>query len=285
MEKYKTHLIVIGSIFGLLILLIIAQYFSSQKQIKQEEAKRVPIKQLVAKEGTERANAKALTSSQAKLDSPDSESIDKEKIWGDLENPKKKRILTRTEQAIQKASEADTPEEAIRILLKRLEEMDGNQQKSLLFSSLSTYYPSLDPPMHDEAEKAHELAWRYTQTKDEEVLAAFHQADYHMAMQNYPQVIKDIDRLGTDTLPITQQALEISMMLGIAHEQLGATEEAKASYKHLMKEARNMGLQKHKTIANIYRQAGMKLALLYQHEGNTKEAHALARSVQEAIAF
>jgi hypothetical protein len=54
--------------------------------------------------------------------------------------------------------------------------------------------------------------------KDEEVFAAFHQADYHMAMQNYPQVMKDIDRLGTDTLPITQQALEISMMLGIAHE-------------------------------------------------------------------
>jgi hypothetical protein len=49
-------------------------------------------------------------------------------------------------EGIQKAYEADTPEEAIRILLKRLEEMDGNQQKSLLFSSLSTYYPSLDPP-------------------------------------------------------------------------------------------------------------------------------------------
>lgn len=285
MEKYKTHFIIAGSILGLLVLLIIAQYFSSQKRIDQEEAKRVPVKQLTAKEGTERANAKALTSSQAKLDSPNTESISPDKVWGDLENPKKDRVLTRTEQAIQTASEAKTPEEAIHILLKRLEEMDGNQQKSLLFSSLSTYYPSLDPPMHDEAEKAHELSWRYAQTKNEEMLAAYHQADYHMAMQNYEQVIKDIDRLGTETLPITHQSLEISMMLGIAHEQLGATEEAKASYKHLMKETRSMGLQKHEAIANVYRQAGMKLALIYQQEGNTREAHALARSVQEAIAF
>jgi tetratricopeptide (TPR) repeat protein len=178
MDNQKTLLIIGSCIMGFIILLGLAYYLGKQQRVNNEEALRIPIKQLTAEPGTERENAKALLSSQAKIASDTGETISQDKIWGSIENTQQEKVLTRTEQALQ-----------------------------------------------------------------------------------------------------------INMMMGIAYEQLGHPEEAKQAYTALMKQANEIGLQQHESVANVYRQAGMKLALMLQKEGKNNEAQALARTVQEAIAF
>ena len=285
MDNQKTLLIIGSCIMGFIILLGLAYYLGKQQRVNNEEALRIPIKQLTAEPGTERENAKALLSSQAKIASDTGETISQDKIWGSIENTQQEKVLTRTEQAIANAEKAPSPEEAIQILLDRLDKMEGDKQKSLLYAVLSSYYRALDPPMHKEADIAIERSWRYAVTPIDKVLTAYYQADYHMAIGDYEHVLKDIERIGTDTLPLTEQALQINMMMGIAYEQLSHPEEAKQAYTALMTQANEIGLQQHESVANVYRQAGMKLALMLQKEGKNNEAQALARTVQEAIAF
>lgn len=74
-------------------------------------------------------------------------------------------------------------------------------------------------------------------------------------------------------------------MMGIAYEQLGYIEDAKDSYQVIMDEARLVGLDRHRDVANVYRQAGMNLAMIMRREGNEQEAQALARRVQSDLAF
>lgn len=285
MEKYKPLLIILGGIVGISILSWGAYYLGQQKQVEHAESKNVPTKRFTAKPGTERDKAKAVTSTQRKIESGSQAADPNIKEWGSIENPDKKIVLTRTEQAIEDSKEVDTPEEAIKLLLKRLNAMEGNQQKSALFAALSAYYLALDPPMPDEAEKAIHLSWKYADTMIEKVDATFSQANYHMTQKEYGKVLEDIDRLETDSLPLTEHALELSMMMGISYEQLGFKDDAKESYKSLMTQAQAIGLEKHKTLIKVYSQAGFNLARILRDEGRESEAKALGRTVQETVSF
>lgn len=79
------------------------------------------------------------------------------------------------------ALKADTPEEGIRALLKRLGDMKDDEQKSMLYAALGAMYRALDPPMLDEAEKALDLAWRYANTPAQKAEAVYFQAAHDMS--------------------------------------------------------------------------------------------------------
>jgi hypothetical protein len=86
-------------------------------------------------------------------------------------------------------------------------------------------------------------------------------------------------------LPPTSHSLELGVMMGVAYEQLGNIEDAKASYISILEVAREIGLSEYRDVANMYRQAGMNLAMIMRQEGREQDAQVLARRVKDDLAF
>lgn len=289
MAKVKIDLkdnpaILIGGLVFVFVVLFAGAYFVGQRQeVDHAEAKLRPVKKFRAKAGTERENAQALTSSQRSAE--ESKGSGSQKIWGSLERADKKKVLTRTERSVKEAMESDTPEEGIRSLLNRLNAIEGNEQKSMVYAALGVMYRALDPPMLDEAEKALDLAWRYAETTSEKTEAVYFQAAHDMSQGDYQGILEAIERIDGESLPSSSHSLELGVMMGIAYEQLGHFEDAKASYQGIMEQARLVGLDRNDDVANVYRQAGMNLAMILRKEGNEREAQTLARQVRADLAF
>ena len=283
-ELKDNPIVLIGGITLALILMMVGAYFVGQSETTDRaEASKEPSKSFRAKAGAEKENAKALTSSRKST--AEEKGKGEQKIWGSLERADKKKVLTRTEKAVQEVMESETPEEGIRELLKRLNAMEGDKQKSMLYSTLAALYRALDPPMLDEAEKALDLAWESAGTIEEKAEAVYFQAAHDMSQGDYEGLLKGVSRIDGQDLPPTSHSLELGVMMGVAYEQLGNIEDAKASYISILEVAREIGLSEYRDVANMYRQAGMNLAMIMRQEGREQDAQVLARRVKDDLAF
>ena len=274
--------VIVGLVLILIVLLAGASFVGQREEVGRAEANRQPAKKFRAKSGTERKNARALTSSQRSA--PEEKGEGKQRVWGSLESMDKKKVLTRTEQSVKKELDSDTPEEGIRTLLKRLNDMDGNQQTSTVYSALASMYRELDPPMLDEAEKALALAWEHAQTIEEKTEAVYVRVVHDLSQGDFEGMLEAIGRLEGEELPVSGQSLELGVMMGVAYEQLGFTEDAKTSYRNIMEQAKGLGLNEHEDIADMYRRAGLNLSLILRGEGNEQEAQLLSRRVRSDLA-
>lgn len=280
----ESPVFVVGSIVIVFILMLAGAYFMGQRQAGQQaEAKLIPIKKFRAKEGTERENAQALTSSQRSK--PEEMGEGTLEVLGSLEPEDHTRVLTPTEQTVKDAMESGTPEEAIRTLIDRLTTMEGNRQKSKIYGTLAALYRALDPPMLEEAERALFLAWDFAESPSEKAEATYFEAAHHMALGDYEQVLQTVGRLENEQPPVSTYTLEIGVMTGVAYEKVGNVDAAKQSYTLLMDDARTYGLDKTAEVTNVYRMAGMNLGMILRAEGNEDDAQVLARRVQADLAF
>lgn len=278
----KPWFVIAVMIFLLTIMGGVAYYFGNQQGVQQAEAKYKPVKKFRAKEGTERENAQALTSSQRGMQEEKGEGT--MEVMGSLERPDQEEPKTRTEQAISDALNADTPEEGIRTLLDRLKSSEDHEQQALIYAALAAMYRALDPPMHDEAERALEYAWKHAETPEEKAEVAYSQASYDLAQGDFEAVLETMSRVQDVELPPSDQSLELGVMMGVAYEQLGMNEDAQAAYEGIMEQAQQIGLGRHESVANVYRQAGMNLAMLYRRAGEESKAQQLAREVRSNLA-
>lgn len=260
----------------------VAYYFGEQQDVERSEAKNVPIKKFRAKAGTERENAAALTSSQREVEEEKGEgTMD---VLGSLERPDEDRPKTRTEQSISEAMNASTPEQGIRTLLDRLKDAGEHEQQSLIYTALATLYRALDPPMNDEAERALQYAWEHAASPGEKAEVVYAEASYDLANGDFEGVLEGIGRIDDEDLPPSEHSLELGVIMGVAYEQLGMIEDAKVAYETIMEQAQSVGLNEHESVANVYRQAGLNLAMLYRREGEETKAQRLGREVQEVLA-
>lgn len=278
----KPWFVILVTILLLSLMGAVAYYFGQQQSVERAESKLVPVKKFRAKEGTERENAQALTSSQRGEKEEMGEGT--MEVMGSLERPDEREPKTRTEQAIEEALDAETPEAGIRTLLERLQSAGEHEQKALIYAGLAALYRALDPPMHEEAERALDYAWRHAETPSEKSEVAYSQASYDLARGDFEGVLETMTRVEDVELPASDQSLELGVMMGVAYEQLGMVADAEAAYEATMAQAQQVGLGRHESVADVYRQAGMNLAMLYRRSGDESKAQKLARDVRATLA-
>lgn len=275
--------IIVGTFMALMVMFGAAFYFEQrQTETSTSPAAQKPVKKFRAKPGTERENARALVSSQPSVsEEKTKEDID---VWGSLEKDEASPKTT-TESVVSAAFSSGSPEEGARLLLEELRTPGEIKQPGLIYASLAAMYWSMDPPMTEEAEKALALAWSTATTPMGKLEATYAQASYDLSKGDIESMMKTLDRLSDLDVPLTSHTLELGVMLGIGYESLGMMDEARIAYESVMKDAEDVDITKHRAAADVYRQAGLRLAAWHRTQGDPREAKTVALTVQRMLDF
>lgn len=276
--------IVVGMMIMLMLMFGVAYYFEQGEQSAPvtATAKQKPVKKFRAKPGTERDNVRALTSAQPSV-KEETTKADIE-IWGSLEGENGAR-RSGTESLVRQALSEGTPEEGARVLLDELKSPEEVEQPGLIYAALATMYWAMDPPMTEEAEKALALAWETASSPVERLEVIYVQAAYALSQGDVESLMDTLTRVGEYDLPPSAHLLELGVMLGVGYEELGQVDEALSAYESVLADAEVLGLERHPGAADVYRQAGLRLAALLREQGDDRAAKALALSVQRSLDF
>ncbi|MFP6581935.1 MAG: hypothetical protein VCD00_05195 [Candidatus Hydrogenedentota bacterium] len=278
-----------GLIISIMLVLLVlmfggAFYFGQQdSETLAASTSQAPTKKFRAKSGTERENVRALVSSRPSAEeSSSSKHID---VWGSLEQSTAERASTKTELVITEARWAESREDGVRLLLSRLQVSENADQRGLIYATLATLYPQLEPPMYDEAEKALRLAWKHASTPTEILETAHTQSAYDLSRGDFESVLKTRNRIAEEALPNSTRLLELGVMEGVAYEGVGKPDDARKAYESVLARGQAVALEQHPGAANVYRQAGLNLTTLLRKQGHDADADRVTLDVRRNLDF
>jgi tetratricopeptide (TPR) repeat protein len=269
--------IIISVVMGFVVMCGLAFWLGQQQEKRSSSGVSIPVKRFRAKEGTERKNARALTSS---IPSPETDrSREPVEVWGSLDKPDDATSPSREDASVRSALEASSPAAGIQELLERLAFADEEDVTSIERAALAYLYTRLDPPDTERAEALFAQAWNTGNTRESQVEVIYFVSKAALEQGQYREVFSALQRLGTEQLPASGYALELGIMAGIAYEGLGDTDAARTAYTHTMEQAKGIGLDANHQVRNAYRMAGLRLGMLHRSAGETRQAATLGKTV------
>jgi len=280
MEK-KSTLVVVSVLLGFVLMCGLAFWLGQQQEKGIAKQSSEPVKRFRAKPGTERKNARALTSS---IPSPEKNRSTKPvKEWGSLDKPEEGPKQSAEEKVLREIMMSASPEEAIQQLLERMAFTDEGDVSPTEQAILAYMYSRLDPPDMERADELFSTAWESDTSKQSQVEVVYFISKAALEQGRYEDVFTNLNRLGTGGLPASGYALELGIMAGIAYEGLGDKDGARKAYEHAMNQARTIGLDTNYQVGNAYRAAGLRLGMLHRSAGDDRQAPALGKRVNLAL--
>lgn len=281
MEHKQTFLILaLIGIFG--IAMAGAYFYSNREAASAASTPRAPTKKFRAKAGTERENARALVSSAPSVDE---EKTDKPiEIWGSLEQDDGPAEAQSDE--VKDALNAADPAKGLEKLQFDIAAASTETTQETLAvwqATAGLLLGRLDPPDIAGATQAFAEARENAQTDAIRLHVTYNEAQSLLERREYAAVINTLEKESPDTFPFAAHALELSVMKGIALEQLDKFDEAEKAYLAAIDRSEGEEQFPSKSAINVYRQANLRLARLYRNRGDTTAATTVARRMRAHI--
>jgi hypothetical protein len=246
---------------------------SSTSSLNQNE------KRLRAKTGTERKNAKALTTSRKSNETDRTD--EKADVWGSLEKDQgsKSKKESLTLKKAKTALEGLPTSEAIQKISTIILATEDPEALVVPYAMLGYLYGISDSELLELSVEAFERAQELATSNFQQVEITFYQAKALSHQEKYQDVILLIGDLSLESVPENSHYFELGILAGVALEKLGEDEKAQMAYKEIMDTIKIHELNEDSDLDNIYRMAGFKLAKLYRKNGQDNSALALARQL------
>lgn len=248
------------------------------------------VKKLRAKPGTMRENARAIVSSvpSKKSESPGgggaggSGGAGRDKpleIWGRLDSPSSGPPEERSEAArvADEALGAASAEEGIERVLASLTGVEGVAEASRLYGALGSLYARQDPVDVALAQQAFGRAVASARTTEEREEAVCRQVKALIRLGRNGPALDALAGWAVGEGVLTARRLEMGVMLGILYEEAGDSQKALQAYEDTMDWAIGTEERANAEIANVFRQAGLRLARLYRRLELPREAARVSR--------
>ena len=236
-------------------------------------------KRLRAKAGTERKNARALTTSRK---SSETERTDeKAEIWGSLEKGKPEQpkkvslILSQAETAMKNLPTDESIQKISSIILAQ----ENNNLVAIPYAMLGYLYIISDPQLRELSVETFRKSLELGETDFQRVEIFFYYAKALIHQEKYQETLDLIGNLSITAIPKNPHYFELGILAAIAMERLGEDEKAQMTYKELMETIQIHHLNDYPDIDNVFRMAAYKLAKLYRKNGLDNSALALARQI------
>jgi tetratricopeptide (TPR) repeat protein len=236
-------------------------------------------KRLRAKPGTEKSNARALTTSRK---SNETGRTDEDvKIWGSLEKeeasqPKKvSPTLDQAEAAMENLSTEDSIQKISSIILTQ----EKSGAVAIHYAMLGYLYGISDSSLGELSIAAFEQSMELAESSFQRIEITFYRTKTLIHQGKPKEALDLIEDLNIASIPRESHYFQLGILAGIALEKLGENEKAQMTYKEIMETIKIHQLNDDPVVDNIYRMAGYKLAQLYRKTGQESSAIALARQM------
>ena len=277
----KPVVLLVVMVVSLVLTSMLAFWIGQRESDTSSDVTRKPMNRLRAQPGTERANARALTSSIPSTEKNRSSSA--VEVWGSLEPAEGDDELSQVEKKTQKALTASSPEAGLSQLLDDVAFDETNETDSLVYAGIAMLYTQIDSPDFDESSAYFEKAWANAKTTDQQVEVAYFESRVLLQQGKIGEVFEVLTRFENASLPASGYSLELGIIIGMAYEELNHDRDAIAAYEHTMVQAKSVGLERSAQVSDVYRTAAYRLSQLYTNSGELEEAQRVARSAKAAL--
>lgn len=238
-----------------------------------------PIKKFRAKPGTERKNARALTSS---VPSVKEETTDRPiEVWGSLDKSPPEPPRTKSQRIVDAALESADPKHAIAMISEQLAKEGEGGEGARLHAALGLVLSQIEPVDAVAVERAFSDAYRLVETDENRYSVVTQHAKSYLRLGDYDRALAIVDDVDFERAQPSQSFLELAVLKGVTLERLGNAEEAEAAFRWTMRMAESGG-DVHK-FEGVYRQAGLLLVRLCRAQGRARDATRIVRKINDEL--
>lgn len=282
----RPALLVGAMILAFVIAIGIASRFGGPNSVSSsgESTAKTPVKKFRAKPGTARENARALVSdvpsaTESKVNPSRSREAKRREVWNPPEEERARSVIgAEVARAVDAGLSAASVGEGIAHLRDRLAESDSPQGRSSLYGALGLLYAR--EGNLEEMREAFRMAGSTSLSDAERVESLYEHAQALLEIGRPREVLDVVARGRLDELTLSTRRLQLRLLAGFAHEELGEYDAAASVYEDVMARVSGAGGE---DLEGVYRQAGLRATRVFTASGKKKDAARIRRVMKNRV--
>jgi len=246
---------------------------SSQASLSENQ------KRLRAKPGTERENARAITTSRKSNETDRTD--EKADTWGSMDKEKNSEPETPSpSQTEAKEALENLPiEHSIQKISAIILNEEADDEVAVPYAMLGYLYSVSESDFQELSAQAFENATELAKTDSQRVDVVFYHTKALLHQEKQREALALIGDLELRSIPQNTHYFELTILAATALEDLKEVDKAITTYVQLMDTIKTHKLNEDPEVDNVYRMAAYKLSMLYRKNGQDTSALALARQM------